>query len=66
MGSGATDGEHERRLLRVVGIEIALPLFEAPALGPIDSERAGAVAQPPDRPIIGFRHDPEQPGVVLV
>src|SRR6185437_202758 len=64
--SCAANGKHERGLVRIVWIQAALSLFEARFLRPGYAEGASTVPQPLDRPAIGFRHHPEEAGLMAI
>ena len=66
MSASSADGQHERCLLGIVRVEIALPLLEAHIVGPFDAECPGAVAKSSDRPIVRLGHDSEKAGPVSV
>ena len=66
MSASSADGQHERCLLGIVRVEIALPLLKTHALGPFDAERLGAVAQSSDRPIVRLGHDSEKASLMSI
>ena len=66
MRAGTAYRQHECSLLGIIGIEVALPVFEAHRLGPFDAERSSTMAQPSDRPFVRLGHDSEQARLVAI